>query len=194
MVSPSQWSAAAAIQTAMASVPAVHASRSAITHSQDRVIDMRRGSSDEGAHPESDVIDQVGACLLPSRPPGGELILDRPLLERLVHHRRGVVNAQRRIVVGNVGVGRCRHDAVDHGRRKAGMRVDPKRERSLARFGERHHQSANQRAVMRQVVTAQNRKRAAVRASTCVEGRDHQTDRAPRRFRMRQVVHNFGMR
>jgi len=95
-----------------------------------------------------------------------------------VHDRRGIVHAERRIVVGNVGVGRCRHDAINHGRRKACVPFDPARERWVARFGECRDQSTNHGTVMRQVVAAQNRKRAAVRASTSIECRDNQADRA----------------
>ena len=126
----------------------------------------------------SHVVDQLGAYLLPSRSSGDKIVLDRPLLERLVHDRRGIVHAERRIVVGDVGLRRCRHDAIDHGRWKACVPFDPPRERWVARFGERRDQATNHGSVMRQVVAAQNRERAAVRASTGIESRDNQADRA----------------
>jgi hypothetical protein len=84
--------------------------------------------------------DELRSDLVPRRTAVDKIVLYRPLLERLVHYRRGVVQAQRGIVIRNVGFGRRGHDAIDHRRRKAGLFGDPSGQRRVAHFGEGENQ------------------------------------------------------
>ena len=61
-----------------------------------------------------DVGDELRAGVLPARARAGEAVLDHPLRVRLGDDRRGVGDAEQPRGLGDVGVGRRRHDAIDH--------------------------------------------------------------------------------
>src|SRR5437899_1221993 len=45
-----------------------------------------------------DIVDQLGACAVPRRAAGDEVILDSPLDEGLMNHRRGIVQSERAVI------------------------------------------------------------------------------------------------
>ena len=78
--------------------------------------------------------DHLRADLVPGRAAGGEDVLDRPLPEGLADDGGGIVQAEQRLDLGDVGLGRGRDDAVDHGRGEGAVGLDP--------AGERRHRTA----------------------------------------------------
>ena len=89
----------------------------------------------EGRH----VVHELHAHCAQVRPRAAdEAVLDHPLPERLVDHRRQVEHAgQPRQPLDVLGLGR-RHDAVDHRRRKRPLGLDPRREPFVDHAGERY--------------------------------------------------------
>src|SRR5438132_3510820 len=141
-----------------------------------------------------DVANELRACALPGGPPRDEVILDRPLPERLVHDRRRIVQPEHGIVLGDVGVGRRRYDTVDHGRGKARVVLDPTGERRIARLSECDDQAVHECPVVRKVVAAYDREGTFAGTPSRVESRHDQADRALRALRLREIVPDAGMR
>ena len=96
----------------------------AIEHAQPRELEGR----DLGNH--------LGADRVPARPSGGEAVLDRPLPEGLADHRGSIILTEEARHLGDIGLGSRRHDAVDHGRGKGAIGLDPGCELVVVRRGE----------------------------------------------------------
>ncbi len=108
-----------------------------------------------------DVGDELGAVVLPARARGDEAVLDHPLPERLEDDRNRIGEPELTRDVGDVGVGRRRHDAVDHRRRERDVATDPVRERRVAGLRERDDDRLDHAAVVREVVAADDVHRSA---------------------------------
>ena len=90
----------------------------------------------------------------------GEAILDHPLAERLGDDRRRVVHAEQPRRLGDVGVGRRRHDAVDHRATETStLRADPLRERRIDGAARTRARALDHAPVVRQVVAADDGER-----------------------------------
>ena len=144
---------------------------------------MRRSSSSMRLRISSREGIRGGAAApgaLPSGAARDKVVFDCPLFEGLVHDGCGIVDTERRVVVLDVALGGGRDDAIDHRRRKARVVLYPARERGIVRLRILKHEAANQRAVVRQIVTAEHRKSASAAAHPRHECRHDQSDGASR--------------
>ena len=106
-----------------------------------------------------------------------EAVLDHPLAERLVHHRRAVEAAgEGGEAVDVLGLG-GRHDAVDHGGGKGAFGLDPVGEGGIDQAGELQRDAAHDAAVLRQVVAAEDGEGAVALGAATLERADEEARR-----------------
>ncbi len=102
-----------------------------------------------------DVGHQFGASSFPARARAGEIILDHPLAESFGDHRALVACAERGFDRGAVGVGRGGDDAVDHRRGTGAFAIEPRRQVGVIGGEIFAHQTAQHRAIAREIVAAE---------------------------------------
>ena len=141
-----------------------------------------------------DVAHHGDAELFPGRPPGGKLVLDHPLAERLGHHRPGVLDAERLRNPRAVGIGRRRHDAVDHARRAGHVLGDMAGKRRIAKRGELDEQAVQRRAIGGKVVAGKDREGRRSRSAAARQRLDEKAVRGLRLARRRKVGDDARMR
>ena len=150
-------------------------------------------------HPElhelerRDLRDHLGADFMPIRAAIREDIFDRPLPERLADDRRGILGADQLRDLGDVGIGRRRHDAVDHGRGEGAIGFDPGGELVVGQRGEIADQASQDMAVRGKVVAAQRGEGAQARIAPRLQAGDEDANGRAWSVGIGEIVDDVGM-
>ena len=140
------------------------------------------------------ILDQFDPDAAEVRPRAiDETILDYPLAERFVHHRRGVEDAGALRQPLDIGLGRRRHDAVDHRTRERTFGRDPAGEFRIHASGQLQHDAAQHVPVFRQVVAAQHGEGTDTRLATAIERPAEEARRGDGAVRVGKILDDVGV-